>query len=55
MKHELMTEQVKTRVPKATRKRLEKIAGARHLDLSDIVREALRTYLDSKLGRLARN
>lgn len=47
MSHETLNYQVKTRVPKKIRVRLEEIAAARHLDLSDIVREALRIYLDA--------
>lgn len=38
-------EEIKTRVPEAVKRRLEAEAQSRELDLSDIVREALREYL----------
>jgi len=47
MSYETLNASVRTRVPKKIRTRLEEIAIARHLDLSDIIREALRVYLDS--------
>lgn len=40
------TDEVKTRVTRAMKRNLEKRAAVRELDLSDIVREALREYLD---------
>lgn len=38
-------EEIKTRVPGSVKRRLEAQAQSRELDLSDIVREALREYL----------
>ncbi len=38
------SEEIKTRVPEAVKRRLEAEARERELDLSDIVREALREY-----------
>jgi predicted transcriptional regulator len=40
-----LVESIKTRVPKGSKRALDQIAKERHLDLSDIVREALREYL----------
>jgi len=45
MSTERLEGQVKTRVPKLTKAALEQIATERHLDVSDIVREALRQYI----------
>lgn len=42
------TESVKTRVPKDWRDKLERIARAEHLDLSDIVRRALVEFIERK-------
>ena len=39
-------EEVKTRVTRAMKRSLARRAAVRELDLSDIVREALRDYLD---------
>lgn len=41
-----MKQEVKTRVPSEHREALVAIAEQRHLDLSDIIREALREYLE---------
>ena len=41
----VFNEEIKTRVPEAVKRRLEAEAKSRELDLSDIVREALREYL----------
>lgn len=45
MRTELLNEQIKTRVPEQVKRDLEAIAKSRHLELSDIVREALRLYV----------
>jgi len=45
MKHEALTDQIKTRVQPSVKKAFQSIAVRRHLDVSDIVREALREYL----------
>lgn len=42
------TDEVKTRVTRAMKRSLEKRAAVRELDLSDIVREALRDYLEKQ-------
>lgn len=42
-----LTEEAKTRVPSEHKEALAAIAETRHLDLSDILREAIREYLES--------
>lgn len=44
MRTERFQQNIKTRVPAELKRELESIAQGRHLDLSDIVREALRIY-----------
>lgn len=44
----VFNEEIKTRVPEPVKRRLEEEARNRELDLSDIVREALREYLARK-------
>lgn len=39
------SEEIKTRVPKLVKRKLKAVADARHLDLSDIAREAYREFL----------
>lgn len=46
MSTEKLEGQIKTRVPAEVKRELEDIAQNRHLDLSDIVREAFREYLE---------
>lgn len=45
MSNEKLEASIKTRVSPTTKEALEKIAAARHLDVSDIVREAVREYV----------
>ena len=45
MKRERRDEEVKARVTPDVKKHCEMIARSRHLDLSDILREAVREYL----------
>lgn len=45
MGQNLMSAELKSRVDPAVKLRLEQIAANRELDLSDVVREALRQYL----------
>lgn len=46
MKRDRLTAAIKTRVTEATLAALEEQALARHLELSDVVREAFREYLE---------
>ena len=48
MPQEPLDAEIKTRVPKQHKLQLEKIATARHLKLSDILREAVREKLALK-------
>lgn len=48
MATETLDAHLKTRVPAAVKAAFEKIAEDRHLDVSDIAREALREYLEKK-------
>jgi len=48
MDGDILDAEVKTRIPKADKKRLQAIADARHLKLADILREAIREKLSSK-------
>lgn len=48
MSNEKLTHTVRSRIPRKMRRQLQRVADARHLELSDIVREALRTYLGSQ-------
>lgn len=43
---EAMVETIKVRVPAGTRGALEEMADRRHLEMSDVVREALRDYVE---------
>jgi len=54
MSTEKLTDDVKTRVPKDTKRKLEAIAKGRHLKLADIVREALREYTGRANGEAAK-
>lgn len=45
MSTEKLEASIKTRVATTTKEALEKIAATRHLDVSDIVREAVREYV----------
>jgi hypothetical protein len=47
MDRDILDAEVKTRIPKAHKKRLQAIAIARHLKLADILREAIREKLSS--------
>jgi hypothetical protein len=51
MSTERLNEAIKTRVPRASKRALEQIARERHLDVADIVREALREHLDRAIIR----
>ncbi len=42
---EVLEKEVKVRVPKEIKRALSKLADERHLDLSDIAREAFRDFL----------
>jgi hypothetical protein len=46
MSTERLTAEVKTRVPRKVKKRLEALAAERHLGVSDIAREAFRSFLE---------
>lgn len=45
MRNETLDAELKTRVPKQDKKRLHEMAAARHLKVSDILREAIREKL----------
>jgi hypothetical protein len=45
MSNELLTAEIKTRVQPQVKEAFEAIARDRHLDVSDIVREAFREFL----------
>ena len=45
MRNEALDAELKTRVPRQHKKRLREIAAARHLKVSDILREAIREKL----------
>ena len=45
MSNEILNAEIKTRVAPSVKSAFEKIAQERHLDTSDIVREALREFL----------
>lgn len=45
---EALVETIKVRVPAGTRGALQEIADERHLDMSDIVREALREHVSTR-------
>jgi len=47
--------EVKTRVPEKTRSALEKIANAREISVSDVVREALRAYVPAEVKRIKKS
>ena len=42
---ESLNEEIKARVPESIKFEILKIADRRHLDMSDVVREALRDYV----------
>ena len=46
MSKERLTEDIKIRVPPAVKATIARVADGRHLAISDIVREALREYVD---------
>lgn len=45
-----LTEEVRTRVTEEQKKRIEALAVARQLSVSDVLREAVNRYLGSKKG-----
>jgi len=45
MRTERLDAAIKTRVPRRDRESIQRIAEARHLDMADIVRQAIREYL----------
>lgn len=45
-----LVEEIKIRTPKGMREEFERMAAERHLKLADIVREALREYVDARQG-----
>jgi predicted transcriptional regulator len=45
---EALVESIKVRVPAGTRGALQEIADDLHLDLSDIVRQALREHVEAR-------
>lgn len=45
---ERLNAEIKTRVPGRVRRQLQQLANDRHLDLSDLAREALREYIASR-------
>ena len=47
---EPLVEEIKIRAPKGLRARFEKMAEDRHLKVADVVREALREYVEKKDG-----
>ena len=44
---ERLNADIKTRLPRELKEVLERIAARRHLDLSDICREAFREYIEA--------
>jgi len=52
---ELFDAEIKTRVSESVKRTLEGLAADRQLDTSDIVREALREYLNRVLPRRPSN
>ncbi len=48
MKNEVLDAELKTRVPKQHKKKLNEIAISRHLKVSDILREAIREKIEQK-------
>lgn len=51
MAHTTLTKAVKTRVTADSNEKLEKIAASRELGVADIVREAIREYLNRNSRR----
>lgn len=47
---EKLDNQIKVRVPAEVKKAFEQLASMRHLDVADVVREALRDFLGNQNG-----
>lgn len=54
MSHETLSEEVKVRVPETMKRELEELAVRRHLKAADLVREALRLYLQQNVKACTR-
>jgi len=48
MRRKALSDEIKARVTQDTRRRLERLVEVRQLDMSDLIREALRNYIEAQ-------